>query len=147
MLERMEPVLPASDLRDGWMAATQAERTSILAAVTQLVIAELAQKMWYPGSNNGQPDVDVYAAIADGPRMTVHFVADYMIYCSAQSGSDWANNYVYVGTVTFTDGKLVAHELVLVRDEYLSERRAESFDTRAVAAGVRHDAIAQLKAR
>ncbi len=127
-----------------WNLRDESERMAIIAELIALVAAKLRADRApdYPGALQQEPRIHVYAAAADDRRLTVHFVADHLLYCFAQSGSDWADHYIFVGDATFVDHTRAAARLARVETVHLSEHEADAYDPHAVVATVRDAAIA-----
>ncbi|MBS1123876.1 MAG: hypothetical protein H6Q90_6104 [Deltaproteobacteria bacterium] len=137
--------MSSNELLAAWNQRSDADRTAFTSSIVELVAAKLSADTdpWYPGTLQREPHVQIYAAKQHDRRLTLSFVADHLIYCVAQSGSDWADHYVFVGDVTFEDGKRVAESLALVKHVGLSERETDAYDQEAVVAAVRDAAIAK----
>lgn len=91
-------------LRARWGALDEAVRAMATEAIRAAVLAARQADPWYSPFSS-PPRVEVLGAStgADGV-VRVHFVADHLNYCSAQSGSDWAEHHLFVGDVELRDG-------------------------------------------
>ena len=67
------------------------------------------------------------------------------MYCTAQSGSDWAEHFLFRGEAAFVDGKHASDTVELVSTRSLTERDTEGYDTETVIAPIRDAAIATLR--
>jgi len=135
----------SSDLRAAWSERSETDRKAFVASIVELIAAKLRTDTapWYPGASQQEPHVQVHAAKQLNRRLTLCFVADHLTYCFAQSGSDWADHYIFVGEATFEEGSRVDESFALVEHVRLSELEADAYDQDAVVATVRDAAIAK----
>jgi hypothetical protein len=82
-------------------ATTRATVSDLLAAA---VLAELQKDPWYSSFSNA-PRVEVLGASERDGAICVHYVADHLNYCLAQSGSDWADHNLFAGELWLRDGQ------------------------------------------
>jgi hypothetical protein len=129
---------------DAWTEESEASRTAKLEQLVAFVDDKLRSNHWYPGAMQQKPRVQVFAASREGAVLRVHFVADHLMYCHAQSGSDWAEHFVFVGDAEFHGGERRACRATLVETVGLSERDVDDYDSAAVIERVRAAAIAKL---
>ncbi|MBL0214370.1 MAG: hypothetical protein IPQ07_10835 [Myxococcales bacterium] len=134
------------ELLSEWDQLSEADRVTILAALVEIVDTRLREETWYPNTPGATPSVEVYGAHQDELRLTVQFLGHYLMYCFAQSGSDWAYHYVFTGEAVFVGARCVTNTVVLVVEKFLSERDVDSYDRAATVAEVRDAAIATLRA-
>ena len=117
--------LAATELRAAWDQVAAEDRAAIEAALVAVTVARLAPDPWYPGTMQKTPRVEVLGARKAEGRVTVFFVADHLTYCVAQSGSDWAEHYIFVGQAV-VEGKAVASHEETRTQHSLSERDTET---------------------
>ena len=89
---------PLDELRARWESVDTATRARILEAITQAVLGEVKGDPWY-SAFSGAPRVEILGARDAGHALVVHYIADHLNYCNAQSGSDWANHDLFLGDV------------------------------------------------
>jgi hypothetical protein len=137
----------SADLLEAWNRLDVKAREACECAIAALVAAKLKADTpgWYPGAMQNEPNVVVYAARGDGRQLTVHFVADHLMYCYAQSGSDWADHYIFTGEATFEGTTCTRSSFALVEDVFLHELETDDYDQRAIAASVRDAAVAKYR--
>lgn len=92
-------------LRARWESVDAATRAKILEAITQAVLDELKSDPWY-SAFSGPPRVEILGARDAGHALVVHYIADHLNYCNAQSGSDWANHDLFLGDVAVREESL-----------------------------------------
>lgn len=112
---------------------------AITKALADLVDAKLRADYapWYPGASQNPPRIDVYATEPRGDEHLIRFIADSYVYNFAQSGSDWADHYVYAGTATCKGSKLLEQSFALVEHEHLTESHSNDYDAAATVARVK----------
>jgi hypothetical protein len=104
-----EMALSYDELRATWTQVPEAERAAIEKALIAASDAEVSRlDSFWPATYGDLPDVDVLGVVADfaGVRR-VQFIASAVNYNSAQSGSDWADHYVLVGTAVLESGNVL----------------------------------------
>ncbi len=136
----------AAELLATWHRLSESERSEVLAAIVSRVDTKLRESPFYPNRLGAKPHVDVYGSrqeLAQGP-LTVHFVAHYLMYCFAQSGSDWAEHLIMTGEATFERASIIAASLTLVSASRLSESEFDAYDENRPVTQLRDAAIAKL---
>jgi len=121
-----------------------ADLAAITAALTALVDAKLSADYspWYPGAGQNPPRIDIYASEERGAERHVRFIADSYVYNQAQSGSDWADHYVYAGGAICQGPALRAQRFELVEHVPMSEGQSNEYDRDATVARVRERIVA-----
>ncbi|HEV8094342.1 MAG TPA: hypothetical protein VGP71_01365 [Burkholderiales bacterium] len=134
---------PDPSLRDDARAALAKLSLDIRMGLSQelgTIVNKKLEQMIHPWFSRGMQDwadVDVYAAeIRDG-ALVLHFIADHYNYNVAQSGSDWADHYVFVGEANLVGGKRTHETFALERHVQLTEREHEDYDPRKIIEAVR----------
>jgi len=97
-----------------------------------------------PTHSHDKPIVEVYAERKVAEGVTLYFVASNYEYHFAQSGSDWAEHFLFAGHATFNGTTLVDAQLASANKVRLTERQAEDYDHAAEFAAWR---AAETKAR
>lgn len=129
------------DLRTRWETIAEPTRVAIVSALAALVHAELDRlDTFYPASAFDKLTVEVLGV--DDNR--VHFIAHHLNYNFAQSGSDWADHYVLVGSAAFDGASIFDSKLKMAVHESLTERGYDNYDRRPVEQKVRAETLAQL---
>ena len=101
---------------------------------------------WFSAGMHEWANVDVYAAELRQNALVLHFIADHYNYNSAQSGSDWADHYVFVGEAHLVGGKRKNQAFELVRHVHLTEREHDDgYDQRNTVQAVRAEMRAKLR--
>ena len=109
-------------------------------ALADLVDAKLRVDYapWYPGgASQDPPRIDLYATEPHGDEYLIRFIADSYVYNQAQSGSDWADHYVYAGTATCKGSRILEQSFALVEHEHLTESQSDGYDAAATVARVK----------
>ncbi|MEO7094013.1 MAG: hypothetical protein ABI175_12235 [Polyangiales bacterium] len=97
------------ELRATWTQVPEGERAATVKALIAASDAEVSRlDSFWPATYGDVPHVDVLGVVADhvGVRR-VQFIASALNYNSAQSGSDWADHYVLVGTAVLESGNVL----------------------------------------
>ena len=103
---------------------------------------------WFSAGMHEWANVDVYAAELRDGALVLHFIADHYNYNSAQSGSDWADHYVFVGEARLVGGKRKTQSFELARHVHLTEREHDDgYDQRSTVDAVRADMLGKLFGR
>jgi hypothetical protein len=138
--------LPAKSPADARQSRTvpDADLASITAALAALVDAKLSADYspWYPGAGQDPPRIDIYASEERGAELHVRFIADSFVYNQAQSGSDWADHYVYAGGAACKGPALRAQRFALVEHVPMSESQSNNYNRDATVARVRERIVA-----
>jgi hypothetical protein len=95
------------------------------------IINKALEKMIHPWFSKGMhdwADVDVYAAEMRDRVLVLHFIAEHYNYNFAQSGSDWADHYVFVGEAHLVGGKRKHETFALERHIHLTEHEHDDYD-------------------
>ena len=71
---------------------------------------------------------------------------DHYNYNFAQSGSDWADHYVFAGEAHLAGGKLKHQTFALQQHIHLSEHESERYERRKILDTVRDEMRAKLRA-
>lgn len=147
-------VLADPDLREHIRAAvlklSPDTRTGLSHGLGTIVNKHL-EKMIHPWFSPGMHDwanVDVYAAELRDDALVLHFIADHYNYNSAQSGSDWADHYVFVGEAHLVGGKRKHQVFELAHHVHLTEREHDDgYDQRNTVDAVRAEMLGKLFGR
>lgn len=99
---------------------------------------------WFSRGQHDWADVDVYAAEVREGALVLHFIADHYNYNFAQSGSDWADHYVFVGEAHLVGGKRKRETFELERHIHLTEHEHDDYDRRKIIEIVRAEMRAKL---
>lgn len=89
----------AQTLHTGWSQLDAATRQRIESALVAAVTRQLERDPWYSSFSN-PPDVEVLGISHSDGTLHVHFLADHLNYCFAQSGSDWADHNLFTGKLS-----------------------------------------------
>ena len=112
------------------------------------IVNKTLEKMIHPWFSKGMHDwahVDVYAAEMRDGVLVLHFIADHYNYNFAQSGSDWADHYVFVGEAHVVAGKRKDQTFALERHIHLTEHEHDDYDRRKIIETVRAEMRAKLR--
>jgi hypothetical protein len=113
-----------------------ADHATIPAALQAL--ADAQAKADDPGmSSVSDARVEILRTTGDAARAEVELLFDFVIYHYAQSGSDWADHYVYAGTATLVGGVVTASSISLRDKEFVSESSEPTYDRTRLVAAVR----------
>ena len=121
-------VLADPEVRDDVRAAlaklNRDVRTGLSHGLGTLVNKHLEKMIhpWFSAGTHEWANVDVYAAELRDGALVLHFIADHYNYNFAQSGSDWADHYVFVGEAHLVGGKRKHQAFELARHVHLTER-------------------------
>ena len=77
--------------------------------------------------------------------LVLYFIADHYNYNFAQSGSDWADHYVFVGEACLVGGKRKHETFTLERHVHLTEHEHDDHDRRKIIDTVRAEKRAKLR--
>ena len=144
-------VLAEPDLREDVRAAlaklSPDSRTGLSHGLGTIVNKHLEKTIhpWFSAGLHEWADVDVYAAEMRDGALVLHFIADHYNYNHAQSGSDWADHYVFVGEAHLVGGKRKRQVFELERHVHLTEHEEEGYDRRAIVDAVRAEMRASLR--
>ena len=142
---------PDANLGDDARAALAAlngdSRTHLSQQLGTIVNKKLEEliRPWFSGGMQDWADVDVYAAEMRDGALVLHFIADHYNYNFAQSGSDWADHYVFVGEACLVGGKRKQETFTLERHVHLTEHEHEDYDPRKIIVTVRAEKRAKLR--
>ncbi|MEO8025526.1 MAG: hypothetical protein ABI823_03595 [Bryobacteraceae bacterium] len=114
-------------------------RTELLKELGTIVIKNLEEMIhpWFSRGMHDWADVDVYAAEMRGNVLVLHFIADHYNYNFAQSGSDWADHYVFAGEAHLAGGKRNHETFALERHVHLTEHQHDDYESRKTIDTVR----------
>jgi len=132
-------------LRARWDALDEDVRATVTEAIRTAVVAKRSEDPWYSPFSS-PPRVEVLGATtgADGV-VRVHFVADHLNYCTAQSGSDWAEHHLFVGDVDLRDGTLAPVRVEPLGCTNITERDwDDGYDREPLFAGARERRLVEL---
>lgn len=123
-------------------------RTGLSQALGTIVNKKLEEMIhpWFSRGMQDWADVDVYAAEMRDGVLVLHFIADHYNYNFAQSGSDWADHYVFVGEAYLVGGKRKHQTFALEREVHLTEHEHDDYDSRRIIDTVRAEMRAKLRA-
>jgi hypothetical protein len=123
---------PAASYPPAFVAIDVAEQVAIVDALRaiarRLGDEDRRREM---GDEYGRPAFDVLGCEGNAAHRVIRVVIDNMVAHSAQSGSDWYDHCVYVGTVVCAHGKVVSESLVRETCN-VSEHDVGSFDRAAM---------------
>ena len=110
------------------------------------VIASLAEKIhpWFSPGLLDHARVDVFAVTHRERHLILHFIADHYNSNSAQSGSDWADHYFYVGEAELDGGTLRRVTFTLEREVHLTEHEEQHYDRQLLRELLRLERCARL---
>ena len=112
------------------------------------IINKALEKMIHPWFSKGMhdwADVDVYAAEMRDRVLVLHFIAEHYNYNFAQSGSDWADHYVFVGEAHLVGGKRKHETFALERHIHLTEHEHDDYDRRKIIETLRVEMRTKLR--
>ena len=142
---------PDATLGDGTRAALaglNADTRTGLSQALGTIVNKTLEKMIHPWFSKGMrdwADVDVYAAEMRDGALVLHFIADHYNYNFAQSGSDWADHYVFVGEAHLVGGKRKHETFALERHVHVTEHEDVDYDRRKIIDAVRAEMRAKLR--
>jgi hypothetical protein len=142
-------VLSDPDLREDVRAAlaklSPDTRTGLSHGLGTIVNRHLEKEIhpWFSPGMQEWANVDVYAAQMRDGVLVLHFIADHYNYNFAQSGSDWADHYVFGGEAHLVGGKRRHQAFVLERHIHLTEHEHDGYEPRKIVDAVR----GELRAR
>ena len=146
-------VLTDPDLADDARAALAAfgpeARKGMSQALGTIVNRKLKQMIdpWFERGMHDWAQVDVYGAESRDGALVLHFIADHYNYNFAQSGSDWADHYIFAGEAHLVGGKRERQTFELERHVHLSEHEHDNYDRRKIVDAVRAELRARLRGR
>lgn len=113
------------DTRQALAAINADARRGMAQAVGTLVLRKLAADIhpWFSRGMHDYADLDVFAAELREGTLVLHFLADHYNYNFAQSGSDWADHYFYVGEIHVVAGRRTKETFALERHVHLTEQQ------------------------
>jgi rhamnose utilization protein RhaD (predicted bifunctional aldolase and dehydrogenase) len=122
-------------------------RTELSQRLGKNVLTKLKEMIhpWFSSGFEEWADVDVCAAEMRDGALVLHFIADHCNYNFAQSGSDWADHYVFVGAVHLVAGKRKRQSFELAHHVHLTEHEHENYDRRKTLDEVRARVRARLR--
>jgi hypothetical protein len=144
-------VLADPDLREDVRAALAKlsldTRRGLSHGLGSIVNRHLAEKIhpWFSPGMHEWADVDVYAAEMRDGVLVLHFIADHYNYNFAQSGSDWADHYLFAGEAHLVGGKRKHEAFALERHVHLTEHEHDDYDRRKIIDTVRAEMRAKLR--
>lgn len=101
---------------------------------------------WFSPGVHEWANVDVYAAELREGALVLHFIADHYNYNFAQSGSDWADHYVFAGEAHLVGGKRKHQAFALQHHVHLTEREHDDgYDRGKTVDAVRAEMRARLR--
>jgi hypothetical protein len=142
---------PDASLRDDARAALEKLgadiRMGLLQGLGTIVNKKLEEMIrpWFSRGMHDWADVDVYGAEMRNGVLVLHFIADHYNYNFAQSGSDWADHYVFAGEAHVVARKRKHQTFVLERHVHLTEGEDEDYDRRKIVDAVRAEMRAKLR--
>lgn len=132
------------DVRSALAKLNQDVRTGLSHGLGTIVNKHL-EKMIHPWFSPGMHEwanVDICAAELRDGALVLHFIADHYNYNSAQSGSDWADHYVFAGEAHLVGGKRKHQWFELARHVHLTEgEHDEGYDRRSTVGAVRAEML------
>jgi hypothetical protein len=129
-----------------WQALGERTRTKLTRAFTDAVLAKLKADPWY-SSFSAPPRVEVLGASERDGVTRVHFIADHLNYCYAQSGSDWADHALFAGDVTLQSGAPPVVNIDQVKNVNVTERQwDDGYDREPAVSSLRAHELARLAA-
>lgn len=122
-------------------------RTGLSQGLGTIVNKKLAEMIhpWFSKGMRDWADVDVYAAEMRDGALVLHFIADHYNYNFAQSGSDWADHYVFVGEAHLVGGKRKHETFELERHVHLTEHEHDDYNHRNIIKSVRAEMRVKLR--
>ncbi len=143
---------PPPELSDDARAALASVSTDARRGISQSLGTRVLRKVeedtapWFSKGIHDWADVDVYGAtVRDDGALVIHFIADHLNYNYAQSGSDWADHYIYVGEAIVVDGRRTSETFALERHVHLTEHQYEGYTPRKVVDAIRNEMRAKLR--
>jgi hypothetical protein len=124
-------------------------RTGLAHGLGTIVNRHLEKEIhpWFSKGTHDWADVDVYAAEMREGALVLHFIADHYNYNFAQSGSDWADHYVFVGKAHLVGGKRKHETFALERHIHLTEHEHDDYDRRNTVDAVRGEMLEKMYGR
>ena len=112
------------DVRAALAKLSPDTRTGLSHGLGTIVNRHLEKEIhpWFSAGMHEWARVDVYAAEIRDEMLVLRFIADHYNYNFAQSGSDWADHYVFVGEAHLVGGKRKRQTFKLARHVHLTER-------------------------
>ena len=141
---------PGDDARTALAKLSQDVRTGLSHGLGIIVNKHLEKMIhpWFSAGMHEWADVDVYAAEMRDGALVLHFIADHYNYNVAQSGSDWADHYVFVGEAQLVGGKRKSQAFELAQHVHLTEgEHDEGYDRRGTLDAVRAEMLGKLLGR
>ena len=144
-------VLTDPDIREDVRAAlaklNRDVRTGLSHGLGTIVNRHLGKMIdpWFSPGMHEWAEVDVYAAELRDDTLVLHFIADHYNYNFAQSGSDWADHYLFVGEAHLVGGKRERQTFVLERHVHLTEHQHDGYDRRKIVDAVRGEVRARFR--
>jgi hypothetical protein len=137
--------LPARECRGYHGKVSAGPDLSALAAIVDARLrADYAP--WYPGVGQQPARVEIYASVEANGQFHVQFIADSYVYNHAQSGSDWADHYIYAGEAVCNGPQVRAHRLVLFEHVPMSEYDSNTYDQDKTFSAARARLVARREA-
>jgi len=143
-----EPDANLGDDARAALAGLNADTRTGLSQELGTIVNKTLEKMIHPWFARGMQDwahVDVYAAEMRDGALVLRFIADHYNYNFAQSGSDWADHYVFVGEAHLVGGKRKHETFELERHVHLTEHEDEDYDRRKIIDIVRAEMRVKLR--
>ena len=100
---------------------------------------------WFSPGMHEWAEVDVYAAESRDGALVLHFIADHYNYNFAQSGSDWADHYIFAGEAHVAGGRRKHETFALERHVHLTEHEHDDYDRRKIVDAVRVELRSKLR--
>lgn len=144
-------VLTDPDLADDARAALAASGPEARAALSQelgtIVSRKLKQMIdpWFERGMHDWAQVDVYGAESRDGAWVLHFIADHYNYNFAQSGSDWADHYIFAGEAHVAGGRRKHEAFALECHVHLTEHEHDDYDRRKIVDAVRAELRSKLR--
>ena len=153
-MSREWSVLTDADVREDVRAALAKLNPDVRTGLSHglgTIVNKHLEKMIHPWFSPGMHEwanVDVFAAELRDGALVLHFIADHYNYNFAQSGSDWADHYVFVGEAHLVGGKRKHHVFELAQHVHLTEREHDDgYDQRSTVDAVRAEMLGKLFGR
>jgi hypothetical protein len=136
----------AESLLARWQELAESARTKLTRIFTDAVLAKLQADPFY-SSFSAAPRVELLGASERDGVVRVHYIADHLNYCYAQSGSDWADHTLFAGDVTLRSGAPSEVRVDQVKHVSVSEREYDDgYDREPAVSSVRAQELARLAA-